>query len=495
MSHRIGLIIHRFAALLLAALLITGVFGAAPVRAAVDDAWLAMPEISAETAMVIEQTTGCVLYEKNATQKMYPASLTKIMTALIVLDRCQLNEEVTFSHDAVFKTYGSSAGIKEGEILTVEQCLYVMMLVSANEVAYALAEHVSGYGKIDEFAALMNLYAAELGCVNTHFHNPHGLPDEEHWTCAHDLALIAQAAMRNELYRKITYTQVYILPATNLTEEERHCSNHHQMRYAYRLPKFKYEFCIGGKTGYTDDAGYTLVTSARKDGLELVCVVMNAGSPYSKEMNQYTDTMELFDTCFKNFTMTDPAASDLISLNHLPTFGRFNTLFSSFYNPLKSVGGGEIVMPRGVDPSLVETTLLPVPYSEQTGDGSRIVATVEYRLGDHLLGTGEVLFTPSEASPVPSGNPEETTAKGDAEEEKEDAKSGFHFPEIHLPEIHMTKTLLIVLIVCGVILLLMLGLLLYRQLVVVPRRRASSRRAHFGGTEGYQKNKRRRRRR
>ena len=489
--------IRRLAALMLALALITGASAAAPARAAADDAWLSMPQISAQTAIVMEQTTGCILYEKASQQKMYPASLTKILTALIVLDRCAMNEEVTFSHDAVFNTYGSSAGIKEGEILTVEQCLYVMMLVSANEVAYALAEHVSGYGKIEDFAALMNEYAERLGCVNTHFHNPHGLPDEQHWTCAYDLALITQAAMKNETFRKITYTQIYILPATNLTDEERHCNNHHQMRYGYRLPKFKYEFCIGGKTGYTDDAGYTLVTNARKDGMELICVVMGAGSPYTDEMNQYTDTISLFDTCFKNFMMTDPATSDLISLNHLPTFGRFNTLFSSFYQPLRAEGGGEIVIPRDVSPDQVETRLVTVPYAEQTGEGTRLVATVEYRLGSHVLGTGNVLFTPSQAAPIPSGTEVETTAASGGEEKETPAKKRweFHFPEIKLPEIKWTKKTILICAVCGVLLLILLGLFLYRQFVVIPRRREASRRARYRALGSYERQEPRSKRR
>ncbi|MBQ4474459.1 MAG: D-alanyl-D-alanine carboxypeptidase [Lachnospiraceae bacterium] len=485
MKQRVFPKMYRLAALLLALAIAAGGTHTASVRAAVDDAWLGMPQISAQTAILMEQTTGCILYEKASQQKMYPASLTKILTALIVLENCSLSEEVTFSHDAVFNTYGSSAGIKEGEILTVEQCLYVMMLVSANEVAYALAEHVSGYGRIDEFSKLMNEYAERLGCVNSHFHNPHGLPDEQHWTCAYDLALITQAAMRNETYRKITYTQIYILPTTNLTDEERHCSNHHQMRYAYRLPKFKYEFCIGGKTGYTDDAGYTLVTNARKDGMELICVVMGAGSPYTDEMNQYTDTSSLFETAFKNFTMTDPAASDLISLNHLPTFGRFNTLFSTFYNPLRAEGGGQIVIPRGVSPDLVETKLLTVPYAEQSGDSSRLVATVEYRLGSHVLGTGNVIFTPSGAGEIPSGLLPENSTEEQGEIETKRRK--ISWPEIHLPEIHLTEKGILILVICGVILLLLLGLFLYRQLVVIPRRREASRRARYRNLGTYQK--------
>ena len=152
--------------------------------------WPAGPQVYAESAIVMEASTGTILYAKGIDEQHYPASITKIMTVLLALENCQMDEEVTFSHNAVYSIdYGSSSIARdEGEVLTVEECLYAIMLESANECANAIAEHISG--STEEFANLMNQRAAELGCTNTHFANPSGLPNEEHYTSAHDMAQV-----------------------------------------------------------------------------------------------------------------------------------------------------------------------------------------------------------------------------------------------------------------------------------------------------------------
>lgn len=454
--------------------------------------WPTIPQVSAQTAILMDQATGTILYEKDAQRKMYPASLTKMLTALIVLENCSLSEEVTFSHEAVFNTYGSSAGIREGEVLTVEQCLYVLLLVSANEVGYALAEHVAGEGNIQGFADMMNDYAEKLGCVNSHFHNPHGLPDEEHWTCAYDLALISRKCMQNEVFRKITYTQIYILPATNMSEEPRHCSNHHQMRYAYRLPKFKYEYCIGGKTGYTDDAGYTLSTFARKDGVELICVVMGAGSPYTEEENQYTDTQKLFDTAFKNFSLVDMMSAGESA--NLPSFGRFNTLFYNFGDALTMSGESVICLPNDATLDQVETEMISYDWAEEAEGSSHVIGQIQYSLGDRVIGSSDILYTPSKASEqLPPEIETELTTRRTGEEGNAPVKEKERW-HLKLPEIHLSDTAIAVLIGVGIVLLLVIALLIYRAAVILPRRRESSRRAHYRNAGGYERDKRKRRR-
>ncbi len=248
-----------------------------------------------DKAILIDLDTGVALYEKNADAQDYPASTTKIMTAMLVLENASMDDVVTFSADSVNNTEGSGIWRMEGEQLTVEQCMYALMLASANECAYALAEHVTG-GDHDAFVQMMNDRAALLGCTNTHFTNPNGLPDEEHVTTARDLAKIARAAYQNEMFREIVGTEEYRIPATNMQDEEVLMYNHHKMICGKKTDKFLYEPATGGKTGYTKAALHTLVTYAEKDGHRLACVVLR-----SRGDAQYTETEDLFEYGFANF--------------------------------------------------------------------------------------------------------------------------------------------------------------------------------------------------
>ena len=181
------------------------------------DYWPEGPEVQSPSVILMEMSTGTVLYEKNSDERNYPASITKIMTTLLALENSDLNEVVTFSDDAINNTEGSGIYRDYGEQMTMEQCLYAVMLNSANECAYAVAEHVGG--TVEHFVDMMNEKAAELGCTNTHFANPHGLFDENHYTTAHDMALIAKAAYQNETLRIITGTARYTIPPTNKHDE------------------------------------------------------------------------------------------------------------------------------------------------------------------------------------------------------------------------------------------------------------------------------------
>ena len=265
-----------------------------PMKALAADYWPEAPETLSPSVIVMEASTGTVLYEKNSEETHYPASITKILTTLIALENSDLNEVVTFSDESIDETEGSGIARDYGEQMTMEQCLYAVMLESANECAYAVAEHVAG--SMEAFVDMMNEKVKELGCTNTHFANPHGLHDENHYTTCKDMALIAQAAYKNETFRIITGTKIYTIPPTNKHEEETILRNHQEMLVPYRSTKYVYENCVGGKTGYTDAARSTLVTFAEKDGMNLICVVMNTESP-----NQWTDTTNLFDYCFDNF--------------------------------------------------------------------------------------------------------------------------------------------------------------------------------------------------
>ncbi len=269
--------------------------------------WPAGPAVYAESAIVMEADTGLVLYAKDIEAKRFPASITKIMTALVTLENCELDEEVEYSYYATHSIeYGSSSIARtEGEILTVEESLYALMLSSANECANALAEHVAGSN--EAFAVLMNEKAAELGCVNTNFSNPSGLHDENHYTCAYDMALITQAAIQNEDFRRIAGTDYYTLRATNKNDEELWMQNHHYMIAPYRTSKYLDDTIFAGKTGYTSDALNTLVTCGTRNGMDVIVVTMRTQSTGERGVPLFTDTTALLDYAnnFQKFNISE----------------------------------------------------------------------------------------------------------------------------------------------------------------------------------------------
>lgn len=257
--------------------------------------WPTGPAVYAESAIVMEADTGMILYAKDMEAKNYPASITKIITALIALEQCELNEEITYSYYSTHSIeYGSSSIARtEGEILTVEESLYALMLASANECANALAEHIAGSN--EEFAKLMNEKVKELGCVNTHFTNPSGLHDENHYTCAYDMALITKAALQNEDFRRIAGTDYYTLRATNKNDEELWMQNHHYMIAPYKTAKYLDDTIFAGKTGYTTDALNTLVTCGERNDMDVIVVTMRTRSTSEKGVPLFTDTAALLD--------------------------------------------------------------------------------------------------------------------------------------------------------------------------------------------------------
>lgn len=258
-------------------------------------------ELYSTSAILIEKDTGKVLYSKNAEQKMYPASTTKILTAILAIENLSLDEKLTASYEAVMAIPSgySNAAIQVGETLTVKELLEVFLVHSANEAGYILAENISG--SIPEFANLMNKKAEDIGCKNTHFTNPSGLHDENHYTTAYDLALIARYCMKNETFRSIVSMSSCTIAATD-KYEERYFKNTNEMLN----PKSEYynENIIGIKTGYTSQAQNCLISGMQKNGIELISVVL--GSPASAGekgvSGKYTDTQTLFDYGIENFS-------------------------------------------------------------------------------------------------------------------------------------------------------------------------------------------------
>lgn len=263
--------------------------------------WPQGPAIYAESGILVDLDTQEILYSKNIDKQLYPASITKIMTTLVAIESSSPEEPVTFSQHALdsIEWDSSNIGCRLNETLTMEQCWYAMMLNSANEVCCGVAEHISG--SIEAFVEKMNQKAAELGCTNTHFSNPNGLPDETHYTTAHDMALIANAAYQNETFRQVFSTRQYEIPPTPQYTETRYLYNHHKMMQPDT--EYYYEGCLGGKTGYTETALNTLVTIASRNGKNLLCVTMR-----TQGRQVYTDTASLFDYGFSQTFPADEAA-------------------------------------------------------------------------------------------------------------------------------------------------------------------------------------------
>ena len=361
----------RLFSLFLCLCLSMGVF---TIRALAAPEWPSDVSIQADGGIVMDADTGTVLYGKNMDQQYYPASITKILTALIVLERCDLDEMVSFSHDDVYNVEAgsSSAGIDEGDVLTVRDCLYALMLASANESANALACHVSG--SREEFAKLINEKAASLGCTGSHFANPSGLNDENHYTTAHDMALIAREAIKNPEFLAINGTRSYKLAPTKRTPEGGYVANHHKM--LNKNESVYYPGAFAGKTGYTSLAGNTLVTCAKKDGMTLIAVVLNG------HQSHYSDTKAMFDFAFRNFQ----------SLKAVD----YETQYRSVENDMTIAGmtardsisleldkNGRVVIPKSGDFADVKSTLT---YDLDSQSPSDAVACIRYTYNERPVG-------------------------------------------------------------------------------------------------------------
>ena len=264
----------------------------------------APPETGFDSYVVMNSDTGQVLVEKNMNKREFPASITKIMTGMLALENGNLEDEIEISPEAVFSIDPGSTHIAltHGEIVTMEQALYATLMVSANDAANVLAEYVGG--TLEDFAVMMNEKAQELGAVNTHFTNAHGLPDNDHYTTAYDMALITQAALDVPGFREVFGATEYHMPPTNKQPEERNFGTYHHMIVQ---SEYYYPYATGGKLGWTEEANHTIVTLAEKDGVELICVGMNTTSRYGK----YTDTAALFDYCFDNFVPVTLSADQM----------------------------------------------------------------------------------------------------------------------------------------------------------------------------------------
>lgn len=307
--------------------------------------WPQGPQVEAESAVLMDVYTDSILYSKNADEQLYPASITKILTALLGCENLSLKEKVVVSQEAAYGIEPGSSSIyaDTGEIFTVQQALMAIMLESANEMSLAIAEKVSGSTK--KFVELMNERARQIGCTNTHFNNPNGLPDETHVTTAGDMAKISKAAWFNPLFRKFVTKDLFEIPPTNVFKETRYLLNHHKM-----MPgrEYAYDGVVGGKTGYTDAAGSTLVTFAKRGDTILLVVVMGSVN------GGWSDTAALLDYGFGSFERVNMnVAKDPVPQQTLPSEKYLLANCGNTY-PFYYTRGVYVTVPVGTDVNALE---------------------------------------------------------------------------------------------------------------------------------------------
>lgn len=420
-----------------------------PIESNQIENWPAGPAVGAESAIVMEANTGVILYSKNIHEKLYPASTTKILTCLVAAESASLDETVNFSHDAVFSipVGSSNMGMDEGQSISMEECLYGILVGSANEAANAAAEHIGG--SVEAFADMMNQKAAELGCMDSHFVNPHGLHDDNHYTSAYDLATIGRAFFQNELLAKIAGTASYHFEPTATQPDDFILRTHNKLVNN----EYPFDGLIGGKTGYTDSARQTLVTCAERDGMKLICVVMKEESP-----SQFTDTADLLNYGFSNFEVMNIAQNETkYNIDNSDFFQTDNDIFGSSKPILALNSSSYLVLPKT---AVFEDTESSISYDVET---EHQIAEIDYTYNGIYVGSVTVDIASAALS---SYDFESEAVKPLVEEE----------PEDNLIFVNIKKVLLFVLAGAGILILLLFIKSLIQNYSFSRRRSRRSRR-------------------
>lgn len=357
---------------------------ALPIQSNETENWPAGPAVSSESAILIDADSHAILYAKNIHEKLYPASTTKLLTCLLAAENGNLDDMVTFSSNAVstVPSDGSNIGIDAGQKLSLEQCLYGIMVGSANEAANAVAEYVSG--SVSSFAKLMNKRAKELGCTDSHFANPNGIHEDDHYTSAYDLSLIGAAFFKNDALAKIGNTPRYHFTPTADQPDDFYLNNKHKL-ITGEIPC---DGILGGKTGYTSQAGETLVTCAQRGGMRLICVVMKEDSP-----TQFTDTVSLFDYGFSNFTKVSVPDNDSRYNDDSEVFSQGGTdLFGSSQTMVSVDPDSYVILPNS---AAFSDTVSKIDYSSDSDSNSsdKTVARIDYTYNGAFVGYADVLLS------------------------------------------------------------------------------------------------------
>ena len=386
---------RRFFGSFFLTLLLVGLL-AVPAEAA----WVTDPDVDAKAALLIDRKTGAVLYALNEHDELYPASLTKIMTCLLVLEavdegRLTLSQEITATPTALegLAEDGSTAGIEAGETLTVEELLYCLMVVSANEAGAILAEKISG--TVESFVDRMNAKARELGCENTHFMNPHGYHDSLHYTSAWDLYLITKAALEHPMFMTVCDASSHIVPATNLSPE-RQLNN---TNFLIRSGREYYNPDVHGvKTGSHSQAGNCLVSTAQHASMDLLCVILGADRIQDEKgiwwTYSFVYTDKLYNWAFDNFSYQVILKEDDVA-GEAPV-----SLSSTDHVTLRPERAVELLLPKGVELEELEKTLTlkSDPAEAPIAEGD-VLGTMTITLdGEELAEVDLLAFTNVEAS-------------------------------------------------------------------------------------------------
>lgn len=346
--------------------------------------WPTGPVISAESAILMDADTGVILYSKNIHAPQYPASITKILTTLIAMERCSLDEMVTFSYKATHDIDPGSnhIGIDSKEQLSMEDCLKAILIRSANEVSFGVAEHIAK-DSWENFAPIMNQRAKELGCLNSNFVNPNGLPNENHVTTAYDMAMIGKAFFDNDILCKMTLMKQLHLYPTDTQPDEIWENN---MMLLIPGKQYAYEHLVGCKTGYTNAARSTLVSCAEKNGMKLICVVLKDESPH-----QYEDTIALFEYGFNNFEKHNISEKETkYNLNTGNSYSGSNDIFGNSEALLVLNSEDYIILPKNAAFSDAVPT---ISYDQTAG---KEAAHITYKFRNVFVGEASIDFNLSD---------------------------------------------------------------------------------------------------
>lgn len=472
-----------------------------PLKALASTDWPSDISIEADAGIVMDADTGIVLYGKNIHEAYSPASITKVLTSLIVLEHCSLDETVTFSEQAVHdvESNSSSAGYETGDTATVRDCLYALLLKSANESANALAEHVAG--SRDAFAVLMNEKAKELGCQDSHFANPSGLNNEEHYVSAYDMALITRAAFENPTFAKIVETTYYKLPPNQKNPDGQGISPGNKL-VKKNWPQYYRPDVLGGKTGYTSIALNTLVNGARQGDTTLITVILHSNN------TQYEDTSRLLDFGFNNFQSVKIADCDQ-TFSNIGKDLNIADVSTSSGEVLSIDPDSRVILPKTADFS--ETTI-SLDYEVPAGAPEHSIACVNYFLGDNKVGqayltltsadtsashipekllathitdlqnTSETALTDGKGEALPLSNPPESAAAQGNGNSSNTAGPFFHI-SFHIPPVFIAGLTAVLVVIGGIVALFRFFQLQKRQEenAILERRRRRAERLRDSG--------------
>jgi len=418
-----------------------------------------LQSLQSETAVVIDADTGQVLFEKNMNQRMYPASVTKIMTALLAFERGSLSDIITMSYDAVWSIGRDTSNIAldVDEQITLEQALYALSIESANDAANGIAELISG--SMDEFAKLMTRRAKELGAKNTNFVNAHGLQDVNHYTSAYDLALILAADVKIPEFTKIFTTVTYSIPPTNKQPLPTPCNRKNSLIEG----PYHYDGIIGEKTGWTSDSGFTYAAAARRGGKTLVAVVMRAPN----KITMWQDTTALLNYGFNEFEPVRFNAAEFSKEQYIFETANGNKINMSF----TPAGDFNCLILKSLNKDDIEINYTFDTFEAEGGNekiGGKAVFSLKPELSSLMFGIlGEIdlqIIRSEEESPDERLKPVNNTISTDSDRQEEPAKKKSIFSVI-------LSVLSVILQIIGIIALILLFLYIRRNRINEKRKR------------------------